>query len=262
MAVEFLNKIVEYKKSVLAQKTQFYDSLKEKLGKEKYTRYELFKRQISKPGQVHLIAEIKKASPSRGVLREDFNLMEIAKIYCENGASAISILTEDKFFLGNPKYIKKVTEQFNLPVLAKDFFIDEGQVYEARFNGASAILLIMAMLDDNQARKLMDVAHQLDLDCLVEIHNEDELKRALDIGAQIIGINNRNLHTFEVDVSLCERLIPRVPSSCIIVAESGLSTAKDVQQVYKLGAHAVLIGETFMKEKDIASKMREVFSKP
>ncbi len=255
---DFLTKILEHKRGLLLSKKAFFDSLKKKFSKDKFTRNHVFKKAISKPGQVNLIAEIKKASPSAGLIAERFDLMKLAKIYAENGAVAYSILTEEKYFLGKPMDIKKVSESYNLPILTKDFIIDEGQLFEAFYHGASAVLLIAAILTDSELKQLITVAAQLDMDPLVEIHNEKELQRALKAKAETIGINNRDLHTFKVDVTTSHRIIPKIPKGKIIVAESGLKTHKDIETLKGLGAHAVLIGETFLKAPDVAQKMREV----
>lgn len=254
----FLNDIIEHKKKLNQEKKDFYKSIKAKLASSAYTRYHLFKKCISKPGRINLIAEIKKASPSKGLIREDFDALKIAKIYEDNQASALSILTEEKYFLGKPMYIKQVGDAVHLPVLTKDFIIDEGQIYEARYLGSSAILLIMAILSDREIKEFIELASKLDLDCLVEVHTEDELKRALNCGAEMVGINNRDLKTFEVSLQVSEKLIPLVPKEKVIVVESGISTNEEVKHFQSLGAHAVLIGETFMRETDIGKKLREV----
>jgi indole-3-glycerol phosphate synthase len=255
---DFLKQIIEHKKKLNIEKAPFYANLKKQMSQSTYTRYRLFSRMISTPGQINLIAEIKKASPSKGLLRDDFDVLTIAKIYADHKAAAMSILTEEKFFIGNPQYVKKVSDAFKVPILAKDFFINEGQIYEARFNGASAILLIMAVLEDEAVRDLMDIAHGLDLDCLVEVHNQEELDRALDCDAEILGINNRDLRSFNVDMKTSEKLIPRIPNGKIVVAESGITKHDDVLRLKEIGAHAVLIGETFMREKDIGSKIKDI----
>lgn len=257
---EYLQKIVDYKKELIAGKIIFYSSLKERFEKNTYSSYRIFKQRISQPHRMNLIAEIKKASPSRGLIREEFDLLAIADIYSRNDVAAISVLTEDKYFLGSPVFVKKVTDRYQVPVLAKDFFLHEGQIYEASLNGASAILLIVAILDDKTLRSLMQVAHSLDLDCLVEVHDEKELKRAVDCGADIIGINNRNLKTFEVDIKNCERLVPHIPPDKIIVAESGIRSRQEIQFLKDLGVNAVLIGEAFMKEEDIDQKVKDMMS--
>lgn len=255
---EFLKKIVEYKQQSNRLKKEYYSVLRSKIDLSEYNRYHLFHKMISKAGQVNLIAEIKKASPSKGVIREHFDVLEIAKVYAEHGAAAISVLTEDKYFLGKPAYVKKVSEEFQVPVIMKDFFIDENQVYEALINGASAILLIAAILTDEQIKNLLRVADSLDLDCLVEIHSEDELNRVLDCGANIIGVNNRNLHTFEVTLDTCRNLLHKIPRDKVIVAESGITTHADILELKEMGANAVLIGETFMRAADIGAKVDEL----
>jgi len=261
VAPEYLQKILDHKKKVLKDHEQFYAQIKKKLGATTYNRYQLFKKQITKPGRINLIAEIKKASPSKGMIRENFDLMTIAKIYADHQAEAMSILTEDKYFLGNPSYIKRISERFDVPLLTKDFIIDEGQIFEARYNGASAILLIVAILTDAQLKELYQTACNLDLDCLVEVHDTEELKRALALNCDIIGINNRDLNSFEVDLKTCEKLIPKIPKGKVIVAESGIQTREDVQRLRTLGAHAVLIGETFMRAKDIGKKIDELMGR-
>jgi len=258
MSKVYLDEIIDYKRKVVKERQEFYASIKEKLSQAEYSSYHLFRKQIAKPGQINLIAEIKKASPSRGLIRKKFDLLQITQTYVKHKAAAISVLTEDKYFLGSPGYVKKVSDSCHVPVLTKDFIIDEGQIYEALYNGASAVLLIVAILSDQELKNLMEVASVLDLDCLVEVHDEEQIKRALDSGAQIIGINNRNLHTFEVDVSIAHRLIPCIPRKKVIVVESGLSTYKQIQRLESLGAHAVLIGETFMRDKDIGKKVEEI----
>ncbi len=258
MASDFLTTILEKKRVHNIRKRPFYDNLKEHLDETPYERYGLFKMGISRPGKLNLIAEIKKASPSKGVIREDFNVEVLAQIYQDCGAAAISVLTEEDYFLGKASYLKQVSEKFNTPTLMKDFIIDEGQIYEGRYCGASAVLLIVAALADEQLKYLLAVGRKLDMDCLVEVHDAEELERALACGAEIIGINNRNLHTFEVDIATSEKLIPRIPKGKVIVAESGISSHVEVERLKAAGAHAVLIGEIFLKEKDVAKKVREI----
>jgi len=258
VASEYLQRIIDHKKKLVKEQEPFYRSLYKQLDLSDYHPYRIFKKCISQAGRLSLIAEIKKASPSKGIIRKDFDLRGIAKIYAEHKADAISVLSEDKYFLGKPAFVKKISDEFHLPVLAKDFFIDEGQIYEARYNGASAVLLIAAILDDALLKKLLKKAGDLDLDCLVEVHNKEELLRALEAGAEIIGINNRDLRTFEVTLKICEALIPQVPQGKIIVAESGIHSHKDVKLMQQLGAHAVVIGEAFMASEDIGKKMDEI----
>jgi len=256
--MEYLKKILDHKRQILGQQAAFFASLKKQLGSTTYNRYHLFEKAIVKPGKMNLIAEIKKASPSKGVIREDFDLMAITKTYAQHGADAISVLTEDKYFLGKSAYVKRVSEACRVPVLTKDFIIDEGQIYEARYYGASAVLLIVAILEDARLKALYKKAADLDLDCLIEIHDEDELKRALAADARIIGINNRDLKTFNVDLKVSEKLIPKVPKGKIIVAESGINTHQDILRLKNCGANAVLIGEAFMAAEDIGKKMEEI----
>ena len=260
MSGDFLKIIRDYKLELLAAKKAYYENLKKNMKRATYARYEVFKKAISRPGQVNLIAEIKKASPSAGLIREDFEISKIAKIYVEHKAAAISVLTEDKYFLGKFSYLERVNDEFRLPTLMKDFIIHEFQIFEGAFYGASAVLLIADMLEDSQLRDLMAVAHSLGLDCLIEAHSEKEVERALDADAEIIGVNNRDLRTLEVDVNNCLRLIKEIPEGKIIVAESGLKTREDVQRVHQAGAHAVLIGETFMRSADIGAKIKEIMA--
>ncbi|MCK5259798.1 MAG: indole-3-glycerol phosphate synthase TrpC [Candidatus Omnitrophica bacterium] len=256
MSEAFLANILDYKRALIKEKRDFYFSLKWKV--KKCARPHLFRDMLAGPGQIKLIAEVKKASPSRGLIREDFDPVSIAKIYAENNATAISVVTEDKYFLGKPEFVKQISKAVNIPILAKDFIIDEGQIHEALANGANAVLLIVAILDDVQLKGLIDRARSLGLDCLVEIHNTNELKRACAAGAEIIGVNNRDLHAFVVDMQTCKRLIPKVPEGKIIVGESGFKKYSEVKALKNIGAHGVLIGETFMREQDIGKKIRKV----
>ena len=256
MAEAFLTNILNYKQSIIKEKKDFYYSLKWKA--KECARPHLFKDMISGPGQIKLIAEIKKASPSKGLIREHFDPISIAKIYAGNNAAAISVITEDKYFLGKPEFVKQIHEVVTIPILVKDFIIDDGQIYEALENGASAVLLIVAILDDSKLRDLIDTARSLGLDCLVEVHNENELKRACDAGAEIIGVNNRDLHAFVVNMQTCINIIPKIPEGKVIVGESGFKNYSQVKALKNIGAHGVLIGETFMREQDIGKKMKEV----
>jgi len=255
---DFLKTIAKHKLEILASKKAYYENLIKHMKPSGQRRYEIFKKAISKPGQINLIAEIKKASPSAGLIREDFNVTKIARIYIKNNAAAISVLTEDKYFLGKFAYLAKVSENCKVPLLMKDFIVHEYQIYEGLFYGASAVLLIVAMLSDKQLKELMNLAHSLGLDCLVEAHDELEVKRALQAGAEIIGVNNRHLQSLKVDVNNCLALIPKIPKGIVIVAESGLKTHEDIRRVEEAGAHAVLIGETFMRSPDIGDKIKEV----
>lgn len=222
------------------------------------SRKRSFKEAVSKKGRVNLIAEIKKASPSKGILREDFDPASIAKIYEKNDVSAISILTETEFFLGKPSYIKEVRKVTALPILRKDFIIDENQIYESAKLGADAILLIANLLPLSDLKKIISIAESIGLDVLLEIHDKPDLKKALASDAEIIGINNRDLKTFKVDLKTTQRLIKDIPKDRIIVSESGVETRKDFLFLKNLGVNAVLIGEAFMRSPDIAKKIKEI----
>ncbi len=217
-----------------------------------------FKKMISRPHHMNLIAEIKKASPSKGIIRGDFNPIKIAVTYQANGALAISVLTDERFFEGRLEYIKKIKESVSLPILRKDFIIDEYQVYESVVAGADAILLIAELLSRDEMIKFHSLAVSLGLDVLAEIHNEEDLEKALAAGAPIIGINNRDLHTFKVDLATTQKLIRLIPQNKVIVSESGIKCYEDIMFLKSLGVNAVLIGEAFMEADDIGSKMREL----
>ena len=215
---------------------------------------------LSAPG-LQLIAEVKKASPSKGVIRADFNPADIARVYAQNGAAAISVLTEPDYFQGSLEYLGLARKAVGpgLPLLCKDFIYDPYQVYEARAAGADAILLIGAVLEPGQLAALQELAEGLGMKCLVEVHDEAELKVALGCGASIIGINNRNLHTFEVDIHTTERLVKMVPPGKIIVGESGIKTRADIELMRDWNVDAVLVGEALTASADIAGKMKELF---
>lgn len=258
MKSSFLDTIVAKKRGHIQARRAYYENLKRNLERSEYGRYGLFKRAVSEPGHMNLIAEVKKASPSKGLIRDDFNPDEIARAYEKAGAAALSVLTEEDFFQGKAAYLKRITELSSVPALMKDFLIDELQLFEARYCGASAVLLIAAILSDGQMKDLYQAASALDLDCLVEIHNEEELDRVMKAGVHIIGVNNRDLHSFEVSLAVSERIVPRIPKDRVIVSESGIRTFEDVSRLKDFGVHAVLIGETFMRERDIGAKVREV----
>ena len=205
---------------------------------------------------VALIAEVKKASPSKGVLIEDFHPVRIAKAYADNGAAAISVLTDARFFQGSLDYLKAIRAAVDVPLLRKEFVIDPYQVIEARAAGADAVLLIVAALADTQLVDLHDLIVAQRMTPLVEVHNEDELKRALKIGAAVIGINNRDLKTFHVDLATTARLAKQIPDHVTLVAESGIMSADNVREMGRLGAHAVLVGESLVKSGDIAASVQ------
>ena len=207
----------------------------------------------------NFICEVKKASPSKGIIAEEFPYLEIANDYEMAGAAAISVLTEPDFFLGSPQYLQEITEVVHIPVLRKDFIIDEYQIYEAKLWGASAILLIAAILDDDTMQRFHELADSLGLSCLVEAHDETEVLRAVSIGARIIGVNNRNLKDFTVDVNNSIRLRNLVDDSVIFVSESGLDTAADIQCLRDNDIHAALMGESFMRSANKVEKLAELY---
>jgi len=205
-----------------------------------------------------IIAEVKKASPSKGIIRKDFDPLALAKIYAASGAAAISVLTEKKFFQGSLGYLQNIRRHVTLPLLRKDFMFDDYQVYEARAFGASAILLIAAILENAQIQELSGLAKTLELDCLVEVHDEQELERALACGVQLLGINNRDLFTFRTTIETSERLVRDLPPDVYVVSESGLSTTGQLDRLEAQGVRAFLIGETFMAASDPGIPLRSL----
>ena len=212
--------------------------------------------QTPKVGLVTLIAEVKKASPSAGIIRADFDPVAIAKEYEAAGASCLSVLTDEKFFQGHDDYLATVREAVPLPVIRKDFVVNEWQIYESRALGADAVLLIVAALTPAQIADYQALAHELGMTALVEVHTEAEMEVALGANAKMIGINSRNLNTFVTDLGAVERLAATVPKEVTLVAESGLKTPADVQRVAQAGAKAILVGETLMRSPDIGAAVR------
>lgn len=210
-------------------------------------------------GRSAVIAEAKKASPSKGLLREVFDPAEIAISYEQGGASCISVLTDADYFQGHEDYLKQARAACSLPIIRKDFIVDEYQVYEARAIGADCILLIVAALSDEVLKNLNDLAHSLGMDVLVEVHGEAELTRALVLDNRLIGINNRNLHTFEVTLNNTYDLLSQIPSDRIVITESGIHGKGDVQAMREHDVHSFLVGEAFMRANDPGSKLKELF---
>jgi indole-3-glycerol phosphate synthase / phosphoribosylanthranilate isomerase len=210
---------------------------------------------LSSRATIRLIAEVKRASPSKGLLAPDLDPVELARTYEANGAAAISVLTEPHFFLGSPAYLAAIKQAVNIPVLRKDFIFDEYQVFEARAWGADAILLICAILDDDQLQHLHQVAHELHMQCLVEVHSEEEARRAVTAGAAIIGVNSRDLTTFQLHPNLIRELRRLIPEDRIVVAESGIHKASDARRLARYNVQAMLVGESLVVSNDVPGQM-------
>ncbi len=217
-------------------------------------------RQRIAQGQAAVIAEIKKASPSRGVLREPFEPADIAQSYAEHGAACLSVLTDRQFFQGSTDYLKQARASCHLPVLRKDFMVDPYQIYEARAMGADCVLLIVACLEDGLMAELEAIAHSLDMAVLVEVHDADELDRALRLKTRLVGINNRNLRTFEVSLETTLGQLSRVPADRLLVTESGILTREDVTRMRDAGVHAFLVGEAFMRAPVPGEALAKLFA--
>lgn len=207
--------------------------------------------------ELAVIAEVKKASPSAGVIAENFDPVNIAKVYAQGGAAAISVLTDEVYFQGHLSYLSRVRREVDVPVLRKDFIVDEAQIYESSVAGADAILLIAAALTQEELVHLLGVAEACQLDVLLEVHDEEEMERALETDARIIGVNNRNLKTFTVDLHTTERLSEEVPEGILLVSESGIKTPEDARLVFGWGANAILAGESLMRSDDPARTIQE-----
>jgi indole-3-glycerol phosphate synthase len=214
---------------------------------------------LKRENRIKFIAEVKKASPSAGIIREDFNYINIAREYEAGGASAISVLTDKEFFKGDIKYLSEIKETVSLPALRKDFIIDPYQIYEARAAGADLVLLIARILTKEEIDAFLALSHELGMECLVEVHDNDELEKVLETEAAIIGINNRNLDTFKTNLDTTLQLRHRIPEGKIVVSESGIKTREDVLVLEEAGIDAILIGETLMRSRDISQKIKELF---
>ncbi len=210
-------------------------------------------------GESAVIAEIKKASPSKGILRDPFDPVEIAKSYADNGAACLSVLTDKDFFQGSNEYLQQVREAVDLPIIRKDFIVDDYQVYEARAIGADCILLIAAAIGDAQMSELTQVALTLDMDVLIEVHNKEELERALRLPLPMIGINNRDLHSFEVSLDTTIEMLDMIPEDRIVITESGILSKGDVARMRACHVDAFLVGEAFMRAENPGEKLAELF---
>lgn len=207
---------------------------------------------------ISFICEVKKASPSKGIIAGNFPYVDIAKDYEQAGAACISVLTEPDYFKGDKKYLKEISENVNIPLIRKDFVIDEYMIYDAKIHGASCVLLICSILDDEALNKYISICDNLGLSALVEAHDEEEIHRAIKAGARMIGVNNRDLKTFTVDIGNSERLRKLVPENILFVAESGIKTNQDIQRLRKANVNGVLIGETFMKADNKRQALEEL----
>lgn len=255
---DFLKDILLKKREkILWARQQFpEEDLKARL--QNLPRSRSFIEAIHKERTISLIAEIKKASVSCGIIRKTFNPQEIARLYQESGVQAISVLTEEDFFMGNISLLNEVRNVVNLPVLRKDFIFEPYQVYESRYFGADAILLIADLLSQEKLSELLKIAKEVGLECLVEIHTEKDLKKVLRLKVPLIGINNRNLHTLEVDFKTTENLYPLIPKDKIVVVESGIKSYQDVLFLKILGVSAVLVGQAILETEDIKGKIEEI----
>jgi len=260
----FLETIVKNKRAELVhlKREQPLDRLKERI--TEFPPLRDFKGALMTPptaGEtttIRIIAEVKKASPSKGIIREDFNPVELACTFEENGAVALSVLTDKKYFQGNFDYLASIKRATAIPLLDKDFIIDPYQIYQARMYGADAVLLIAAILSDDLLADYLELTEQLGLSALVEVHTLDELQRVLAMNTPIIGINNRNLATFQVSIKTSLELLTYIPEGTLIVSESGIDSKKEIISLRERGVHAFLIGEALMKETDAGKKLREL----
>ncbi len=257
-AKTILDKIVTFKRVEIEKRKNFtpLNSFIDKIPEERRD----FKSALKK-GDISIIAEIKRHSPSRGLLRENFDHREIAKEYEKNGASAISVLTDAKYFWGRNAYLTDVKKEVNLPILRKEFIIYEYQIYESAYIGSDAILLIAKILEFGQLEKFINLAHQLKMNCLVEIDSKKELQKALATSAEIIGINNRNLETFQTSINTSTDLKKFIPEKYVTVSESGISNRIHIKILDEAGFDSVLIGETLIKEQNIGNKLKELLGK-
>lgn len=235
---------------MLKDKLYFGASLKKFNGRPAFSFEQALRSPGSDHGGLHFICEVKKASPSKGVIAQDFPYMDIAREYVQGGASAISVLTEPEFFQGSDRYLNEISRAVDIPVLRKDFILDEYQIYESKLIGADAVLLICALLDTDRLKKYIKICDELGMSALVEAHTAKEIEIAMEAEARIIGVNNRNLQTFEVDIENSIRLRQMVPRDIIYVAESGIRSREDILALQSAGVDAVLIGEAFMRSEN------------
>jgi indole-3-glycerol phosphate synthase len=254
-----LDKIIAPKREELEQrkKVATISYLQERIARQKPA---LDLALALKGDHIRLIAEVKQASPSRGMLSPNLNPIELAQTYAEGGAAAISVLTEANYFMGSIEHLAAIREVVKLPLLRKDFIFDPYQVYESRAYGADALLLIAAILSQEQLKELVSLSHSLGLKCLVEVHNEGEVERTVLSEAEIIGINNRDLNTFTVDIATTRRLRLLIPQKRIVVSESGIKNRKDIEKLRKWGVDAILVGQALVTAGDVLAKIKELLS--
>lgn len=259
----YLERIVATKKEEVAElKSRFSLNQAEKII-SRMPDPKGFRASLSKGGRkrsMGLIAEVKKASPSKGLIREDFDPVRLAKLYEEAQTDCISVLTDEQYFQGSAQYLQEIREAVDVPLLRKDFTIDYRQVYEARLLGADAILLIAAILTKAEMKELLAISADLGMDTLVEVHDRAELETVLELDANLIGINNRNLKTFVTDLQTTGQLIAHIPQETVIVSESGISKAEEIAYLSSLGADAVLVGETFMRQPDVKAAVHHLMA--
>ncbi|MCX7991944.1 MAG: indole-3-glycerol phosphate synthase TrpC [Proteobacteria bacterium] len=256
--MSFLKEVVREKKERVAEKKREspLSELKKRLSDEKRSFFDIFSK--IEPYKTRIIAEVKRASPSKGLLRADFNPLEIAKIYENNGASALSVITEEKFFLGSLDYIQEIRKIVKLPLLRKDFLVDEYEIYEAKAYSADAILLISEILEKNQIKDYLELAKELDLDVLIEVHSINSYEKISDLKGYLLGINNRNLETLKIDVNTAFDIIRNLPVELPVIVESGIDDRKIIERYLLNGVRGFLIGSSLVKADDIGKKLREL----
>jgi indole-3-glycerol phosphate synthase len=259
---DILKQIVAHKREEVAaaKSAVSIDALKVRISEQEDAPrgFERHLREAVASGRTAIIAEVKKGSPSKGIIRADFDPLQIAGIYRDNGATCLSVLTEERFFLGHLRYLSLIREAVALPLLRKDFICDQYQIYEARASGADAILLIASLLDLGRLREFHAVARDIKLDVLLEVHDEAEMETALQTDCTLIGVNNRNLRTFATDLGTTGLLARMLPAERLLVAESGIRNRDDIVRLHADGADAFLIGESMMREEDIGAKLQEL----
>jgi indole-3-glycerol phosphate synthase len=257
-----LDKIVATKRQEIAQARDVISLDELKAATKDAPPVRDFFTALATPQEISLIAEVKKASPSKGLIRKDFDPLEIASAYESNGASCISVLTDVSYFQGSLDYLRAIRQQASIPLIRKDFIVDEYQIYEARAAGADAVLLIAECLDDAPLHTLYALIRELGMTALVELHDERHLPRLLDAGVRLIGVNNRDLHTFEVDIQRTLTIREQIPADRLVVGESGIRNREDVERLQNAGVNAMLVGETLMRRTNVGAAVAELLGRP